>query len=786
MRPAPCSFPSQCRCAPCAAARLPPPPPPRTLRVPRPLALPAALAPWRGSPAARRFFGEATAPGEQAWHRRARRQRQAARALLAVDAARRRLAAHHGGGGGGNRRRTSGSMPRRTTGGGGGHDPEFSLRQGLRELLERIDGAPGGGAVAERGRTAGRQQASRGGGSVPRGGGGGAVGGERRPQLGDWSCRACSFHPNFARRRTCYQCGRQRSPRGEGGNGARGGSGLTRGPIGADGLRPLLGGRAVGTERNATVSAGTSTVQRAPSFRVPGASIAARAATGMAANGGGGAAKVHVGGANDRQASTAQRCGSGNGEAAPPAGAATGARTTCDADGFQTVTHRRGWRRHKQTGDDGDDAATSGPHDGATTTATNDDGGPPRDADDCDDDADDDTPTAAQLHQAWHDELAVVKRLRQQGIASDHPAMQAACRARDDAERAWRENKAPTPPSLRLSRVQTKLDRAIALQAEARQAIVELEKAHKAQLEILQGRMDEATERVRARRLQLEQVQDQVATNGRGSQAGAAQGEAVRKVHSAICDTVAPVIATLIENLDSSTPAWTALNGIMGTLADSKSLLEKAIPPVPAARSFNIAGDDWDEEGGDGHDDDDDSTWSESHELQDDGKQTCSDAPTAQAGTTTTTAGRLDEGEHSQAMETDDWWGASYGGGWGTGVRWEATGHGKWARTSWADSWEREQEEDAAETAHPPTARRRLEPAAPETGAAEEAAGTSEARDAAARRQQHQERVQKVILAAIDAGVQPLSETGEELHMLDENQLSAWAAEHLASDKPYW
>ncbi len=637
----------------------------------------------------------------------------------------------------------------------------------------------------ERGRTAGRQQGPRGGGSVPRGSGGGAaIGGERRPQLGDWGCKGCSFHPNFARRRNCYQCGRPRSPRGEGGNGVKGGGGsLTRGPIGADGLRPMLGGRGLGAARNVANSTSTGAAQRAPSFRVPGASVAARAATGVAASGGGGNAGGHIVGTSGKQASTAPRGGSGQG-GTTAAGLATNARTTCDADGFQTVTHRRGWRRNRATGDDGDDIATAGPHDGATTTATGDDGGPPGDADECDDDADEGAPTATQLHQAWHDELAVVKRLRQQGIASDHPAMQAACRARDDAEKAWRDNKAPTPPSLRLSRVQAKLDRAIALQAEARQAILDLEKAHRTEMEVLQVRMDGATERVRARRQQLEHIQDQVATGGRVSEANAVQGDAVRQVHSAICDTVAPVIATLIENLDSSTPAWTALNGILGTLADSKSLLEKAIPPVPATRSFNIAGEDWDEEDGDGHDGCGDSDWSESHELQGNGKHAGSDATATQAGAMA--AERTDEGQQCQGMDMDDWWGASYGDGWRSGVRWEATGHGKWARTSWADSWECEQDEDAAGSAHPPTARRRLEPAAPETGAAREVAGASEVKDAAARRQQHQERAQKIILAAIEAGVQPLSASGEELHMLDENQLSAWAAEHLSSDKPLW
>ncbi len=43
----------------------------------------------------------------------------------------------------------------------------------------------------------------------------------------------------------------------------------------------------------------------------------------------------------------------------------------------------------------------------------------------------------------------------------------------------------------------------------------------------------------------------------------------------------------------------------------------------------------------------------------------------------------------------------------------------------------------------------------------------------------HRERVDLIIGSAIDAGVQPLTSMGEDLHVLDPNALDAWAAEHL-------
>ncbi len=201
-------------------------------------------------------------------------------------------------------------------------------------------------------------------------------------------------------------------------------------------------------------------------------------------------------------------------------------------------------------------------------------------------------PSPGDLHQSWQDELALVKRLRLQGLPHDHPAMQAACRARDDAEKDWRDAEDPTPPSVRLARAQAKLDRAIALQADTRQAILDCEKAHRERMEVLQSNMDEDQERVRARRSQLEQVQEEVGTEG-GGKARAEQGEAVKQVHGTICNVVAPTIAALIEQLDSATPAWCVLNGLLGSLSSSKALLEKQSPKTrrrsPSASAITTA-----------------------------------------------------------------------------------------------------------------------------------------------------------------------------------------------------
>ncbi len=126
---------------------------------------------------------------------------------------------------------------------------------------------------------------------------------------------------------------------------------------------------------------------------------------------------------------------------------------------------------------------------------------------------------------------------------------------------------------------------------------------------------------------------------------------------------------------------------------------------------------------------------------------------------------------------------------WATdGTKWMYCGHGKWQRSSWADDWEREQMEVEAppsgddDAGAPQRKNRRLdgaggggkqqEPAAPVADAADGSASSDPANA-------HQEMLSGIINRAMAAGVQPLTHDGEELQMLDINQLSAWAAEHL-------
>ncbi len=508
---------------------------------------------------------------------------------------------------------------------------------------------------------------------------------------------------------------------------------------------------------------------QAPTHRVPGASVAARAAQagnvarGAQAAGGGPQRKP---GDTDGAAPAAATRAPGD-DTTREKGPGHGDRIT-DEDGYQLVRSRSGWRKARgpagQSSGEDTSAANGGDDLGpGASGAQRDEGEPAGDAEE----PNDDPATPTTLHKAWQSEVGVVRRLKQQGLGPTHPAMRAACEARDMAERAWRGAKEPPPTAIRLARAQAKLDRALEIQGESHKALAEYEAAHKERLAALQARLEEDRARVRTRRQQLEEVQAEVGAGASCTRTRTAQDDAARQVHDALCGTVAPTIAALVEQLDSSLPAWSVLNGLLGTLATSKDTLEKAFVRPHGTQEFDIA-DGGDAAGGEGDGWwEGESDWSESHELPN-ATPTGGEPPGGQGADPSTMAAA----EQDQCMGTDNWWDKSTAA-WDEGARWQECGHGKWTRASWADSWEQEQEAEG-----PAVARRRLEPAPPPSTTADDA-DTHDAAGAEQRRRQHGERAQRIILAAINAGVQPVTSTGEELHLLDPNALDAWAAENL-------
>ncbi len=652
------------------------------------------------------------------------------------------------------------------------------LHQGLRELLNKVDQQTSSFGKDERGDRNGARPVSQGRGQPGRGrsanrssrlhGQADAADGGRLAQPGDWTCPACLFCPNFARRRDCYRCKRPRSPRG--GSAAplnrTGGAGdATRGPVGAGGQRPLLGRPSPqrGTATDKGVGKGEA---RPPSFRVPGASIAANAPASTGTASWLDAAKRAPQGGG---ATTARPLGPSD----VPAQRSASASATTDAEGFQEVTRRKG-RKPAAATTEGGTARDDEVHDdeGARKTDT---GGTDGEGAQGDGDEGPEQPTVADLQRAWQDEQALVKRLRGQGLQDDHPVMLAAIEARDAAEQAWRSSKEPAPASVRLGRAQAKLDRAVALQADARSAMLATEREYRERMSAHQATMAECADRVRWRRQQLREIQEEVGAGGPAA-AGAQrmQQEAIRRVHEAITGEVGPTIAALIEQLDTEAPAWAALNGLLGTLAASKSTLEQAT--TQTASQYHIGEEDEQKEWGEALSD-----WSESHDVQ--GQRWGNGHASNNGGHDddrhdwgrgrTGWGGEYGQGtDDSQPMDTDDWWGMP-ARRWGGTTRWEANGHGKWTRSSWADQLEDEgDDDDDGGDEQRPTARRRVGPAASEQA-------TGDACDPEEQRRRHEARVERITVMAIDAGVSPLTADGEELRLLDQPRLDAWIAEFL-------
>ncbi len=428
--------------------------------------------------------------------------------------------------------------------------------------------------------------------------------GERQRREGDWTCGGCGFEPNFQFRQRCWQCGESRAGRQASGGGGPGA--LTRGPIGADGLRPLLGGRAA---RPAAKETAPATSPKPPTHRVPGSSLAAAAmgARGTARP----AASVAV-------AEVQPRGGTAWGPGgAKSAGTAPGGDV--DEDGFRVVLGRRkkastvdgrDMRSGGGTGTDGADNADTTMHGdlgkhGRTEPKTV---VKERETDDAEDDGDEeaeDAPGPAELRRRWMAEVGIAKQLARQGLSSSHPAMAAATAARDAAERRWRDAKEPAPIAKRLGWAHKKLDRAIEIQTETRAAIAKLEEDFNSKRAELQERLDEDTERVRKRRHQLAGVQGEA---GAGSPSASATrgpgGEAVRRACGTIRDKVAPALSALAEQLGTGTEAWATVNGLLSSLAESQQVLEEVAGGGEAqAEAYDIA-------------DDDLTDWSESLEVE--------------------------------------------------------------------------------------------------------------------------------------------------------------------------
>ncbi len=491
----------------------------------------------------------------------------------------------------------------------------------LEKLVLNLQGAASGGKGGSgKGGFRGASPHRGAGGGKPSGGGGGkgearGSGGKdaSRGRPGDWSCGACGAYPCFGRTSRCYRCGASKSGggkgHGQGNNGTRAGSSLTRelsrgtflGPLGAGGSRPMLGGRGCqsGSGADERRPAGDC-----PSFRTPGASLAAQVEAGRRARQddrraepGGAKQADHDGFQPARGGASAWRAAQGSSAPMvhhPPTPQFTSSTSwavlaeeeedeeQCDDDSMGNegdgespagaqedppgpLAHDH--HQHEDAGDDGDDG------DGNLASGSTDEG---------------------TLKREWLAHVAACRLLERDGGAPLQLVTEARAQ-RDAAERRWRAAKTPHPLHKRLRWAEAELR-----EAEAKEI------AHRGELEThlaqAEKRTQELEERLRtdvARTARKRAAVESLHREGAHGQPRAAAERAAIAAATGISKDVAPALLSAIEKLGTPGNAeqeatWKELQLAAVSLSRVEEVLREGVqrtPPTDGPAVYHIGGD---------------------------------------------------------------------------------------------------------------------------------------------------------------------------------------------------
>ncbi len=674
-------------------------------------------------------------------------------------------------------------------------------QQQLLNALQRGGGADGAGK----------------GGGQSKGGGKGAGARLAPPRDGDWGCPRCSFYPNFAGRARCFECGAARPPSS---SASRGGS-LTTGPVGAGGLRPQLawGGARLGT------------AERAPTHRVPGTSAAAPPRTFGAS----------AGTATAMPTKPAAQAAGGGGATAAPRGQAVasggGARATtavADADGFVEVVGRNARRAKARM--EGEDAAPTrhaaaeaatapaatggGTHATATCTDADDDGWQmdweEEEAQEGADQQGGEEQDSAALKLRLDKENSAVKALAREGLGDAHPAMVAAVAARDAADAAWRSARTPHPVARRMGWAQRRLDKAMRARDKIRDELDDFDTATREKRAAIVDRLGLAVDRVSRQREALEALQEEAAVDVPNNRRNSAAADVCAQLAGGMRMELAPTVEALAAEIPEGSAAHAHLSIVIAKLEGMQGRLEQAASAADGHQRCNFSDADAPSE----------AEWSESHELEGahgDGTEAAkgghqwmakghgrwrkeADGSTQHQGKGENINSAVRPSNAAQPAED----GSHVPGGTATSPP-APTQEGTAVAANPCDAGPTgggtEQGEDDSGECQPPAnkSRKGQDPAdsAEAHVAAQDAArarqlmesqrataaagayGSQAAIQAAG--QVHARNVAQVVAAAIDQGVQPITEAGEELIMLGPQELEEWTSKHLAKGRDkFW
>ncbi len=404
-----------------------------------------------------------------------------------------------------------------------------------------------------------------------------------RAREGEWACCKCGFATNRPYREACHGCGadRGRADAGGGGGGSKGGgkaSGATMqrrgigggqrdlrndgGPVGANGARPMLGpyaraqrpghsGGKEGQEKGGSVKTWVGTSGKGASCTYANAGHGAL-----------GGKPCGVAGAGKGECATTRGDAMGNGDAETGTKGGGGTRSAWvrpprvfTDDGYEVVQPQKirmqiggqgkgpgkatatpcmGGHAERKRWSDTEDDDVDDDLDMDVQDAQEGDGGNWEAADD---DADHDGgATAADPRElkARYEELARATRdlERRGGFAQDGVAIVAVRAARDQAEKDWREAKAPAPLPTRLGWAEGKLEKAGAALTRIRRELDDLDEEYDRRRADVCRRMEEADAWYRWRQEQrdelLAEAGEQVPCRG-GAGKDTTGGEEVRQ-----------------------------------------------------------------------------------------------------------------------------------------------------------------------------------------------------------------------------------------------------------------
>ncbi len=355
------------------------------------------------------------------------------------------------------------------------------------------------------------------------------------------------------------------------------------GPVGANGNRPLLGGRGQLADDRRRAEAGAT----CPTVRVPGASVAARAEqqrAASAASAGGNAAGEH--------------CGLG----ATPEGPAGRTLPQPAPRAPQPVRTANRWAALDEQSDD---ETADGAGDGMLDVEVGDDaaeGGGDMEQPECDGDEQvPPEPTPAQLRHEWDRHSAAVRLLEKDSAVP--PALVAeARRQRDMAEGRWRAAKPQQPLYKRLRWAEAELREAQGKEDAHRKELEDHLAATERRTRELEARLDVDRARTARKRAALEDLQ------GRQASARCPVSEAAaRMAAEGIATNVAPLMSALAASLGDGDAekrknlqcAIQSLSQVEEVLREATLAAEQGRPPEGAlgvalgarARHYDISDD---------------------------------------------------------------------------------------------------------------------------------------------------------------------------------------------------